>query len=88
MTPLKPKYFQKELIFGNWNYQPIPSEYYNFLNHDDNDVNNNTDNPVGDALMDNKWVEDLLVTNDEDINNEIIIDDDDRLDSDIDPPPN
>ena len=52
------------------------------------DVGNNIPGtPVYDALPDNKVVEDAVIPNYEDINNDIIIiDDDDRLASDIDPP--
>ena len=44
-----------ELIFGDFNDQPIPSNYYNLLNDDDdNDYdygNNIPGNPVGDSLL-------------------------------------
>ena len=79
------KGFPDRLIFGNFNDQPIPSNYYNFLNNDNDDGNNIPINPIEDALPDNEGVEDSVVPNDEDINNEIIIDDDSRLVSDIDP---
>ena len=42
-----------ELIFGNFNDQPIPSNYYNFQNDDDDNGNNVTGNPVGYDLPDN-----------------------------------
>ena len=74
-------------IFGNINDQTIPSNYYNSLNDDNDDGNNITGTPVNYALLDNKAVEDSIVKNYEDIKNEIIIDDDDRIDWDIDPPP-
>ena len=35
-----------KLIFGAFNDQPIPSNYYNFLNDDNNDGNNIPVNPV------------------------------------------
>ena len=76
-----------ELFLGYFNDQPIPSNYYNILNDDDDYGNNITGTPVDNALLDNELVEDAVVPNDEDINYEIIIDDDDSLASDIDPPP-
>ena len=42
-----------ELIYGEFNDQPIPSNYYNFLNDDDDDGNNIPGTPVGDVLPDN-----------------------------------
>ena len=74
-----------ELIFGNFYDQLIPSDYYNILNDDNDDVNNITGTPVDYALPDNKGVEDAVFPSDEDINDEIIIDYDDRLASAIDP---
>ena len=35
-----------ELIFGDFNDQPIPSNYYNFLNDDNEDGNKIPVNPV------------------------------------------
>ena len=78
----------KRFFFGDFNDQPIPSNYYNFLNDDDDDVNNVPGTPVDNVLLDNKVVEDAVVPNYEDINDDIIIDDDDSLTSDIDPPKN
>ena len=51
------KGFPNELIFGNFNDQPIPSDYYNFLNDydDDDDGNNFPGTPVVDALPENKF---------------------------------
>ena len=72
-----------ELIFGYFNDQPIPSNYYNFLNYDDDNGNNIPSTPVGDAIPDNKRVEDAVVPNDEDIKDEIMINDYDSLASDI-----
>ena len=74
-----------ELFFGDFNDQPIPSNYYNLLNYDDegDDGNNIHGNSVDDCLMENQVVEDAIVSDNEDINNEIIIDDDDILDSEI-----
>ena len=79
------KWCPYELGFGYFNDQPIPSNYYNFINDENDDGNNIPINPIEDALPDNEGVEDSVVPNDEDINNEIIIDDDSRLVSDIDP---
>ena len=67
-----------ELILGNFNDQPITSNYYNLLNYDD--VNNVPGTPVDDALPDKKGLEDSLIPNYGDINYEIIIiGDDDSL---------
>ena len=66
-------------------YQPIPSNYYNFLNDDNNDYNNIFGTPIDDALPDNKVVEYVVVPNYEYINNGIIFDDYDRLSSYIEP---
>ena len=74
-----------ELIFGNFNYQPIPSGDYNFLSDDYDDGNNIPGAPVDDDLPDNKILEDAVMPNHVDINNEIIIDDDYSLASDIEP---
>ena len=41
-----------KLIFGNFNDQPIPSNYYNFLNYDDDDGNNIPGNTIDGALTD------------------------------------
>ena len=65
---------------------PIPSNYYNILNDNDDNGNNITGTPVEYAVPDNKGVEDEDAKNDETISNEIIIDDDNSLTSDIDPP--
>ena len=73
-----------KLIFGDSNDQPIPYNYYNFLNDDDDYRNNITGTPVADALQDNKGSEDAVIPNDEDINDEITIDNDNSIDSDID----
>ena len=45
-----------ELLFGDFNDQPITSEYYNLLNNDDYNVNNVTGTLVGYALPDNEVV--------------------------------
>ena len=68
-----------ELIFGDFNDQPIPSNYYNFLNDDNEDGNHIPVNPVYNALPDNEELEDAFMPNDEDINYEIIIYDDNSL---------
>ena len=75
-----------ELIFGDFIDPPIPSEYYNLLNNDDYDGNNIPGTPVDDSLLNNKGVEDAGMKNDDGIKYEIIIiDDDDSLDSEIEP---
>ena len=58
-----------ELILCNFNEQPIPSDYYNFLNDENYDGNNVTSTPVDNTLQDNKLLEDPVMPNDEDINN-------------------
>ena len=64
----------EDLIFGDFNNQPIPSTYSDLTNdYDDNGTQINA------ALKENKVVEDAVVPNDE--NN-----DEDSLASDIDPP--
>ena len=68
-----------ELIFGYFNDQPIPYNYYNLLNDDNDDDNNTPGTPADDALPDNKGVEYSVIKNDKYINNEIIIDDDDII---------
>ena len=80
------KGFPDELIPGKFNYQPIPPDYYNLLNDDDNNGNNTPGTPVENALLDNEGVEDGVMPKYEDINYEIMIDDDDRLALSIDPP--
>ena len=40
------------LILGDFNDQPIPSDYYNSLNNDDENGNNVPSTPVDDALLD------------------------------------
>ena len=74
-------------IFGYLNDQLILLYGYNILNdYNDND-NNISVISVDDWLCENKWVEDPVMLSYEDINYEIIINDDDRLASDIEPPP-
>ena len=82
------KWCPYELGFGYFNDQPIPSNYYNFINDENDDGNNIPGTAVEDPLLDNEICEDEVAPNDKDINNEIIIDDDDSLSSEIDPPPN
>ena len=73
-----------ELIFVDFSDQPITSKSYNFLNDDNDDGNNIPGTPVDDALPYTKGVEYAVMTNDEDINDEIIIiDEDDSLASNI-----
>ena len=62
------KVFPNELIFGDFNYQPIPSNYYNLLNDDDEDGNNVPSNTVEDDIPENKGVEYSVIPNNEDIN--------------------
>ena len=66
----------QDLIFGNFNDQPIPSTYSDLTNYYDNDGTK-----IEAALMENEGVEDSVVPNNE--NNY-----DDSLASDIDPPKN
>ena len=66
----------EDLIFGDFNDQPIPSTYYDLTNDYDNDGTQ-----IDAYLTDNKGVEDAVVPNDEKK-------DEDSLASDIDPPPN
>ena len=47
------KVCQDELIFENFNDQPILSNYYNFLNDDNDDRNNITGNTIDDVLPEN-----------------------------------
>ena len=42
-----------ELIFCNFNDQPILTDYYNFLNDYDDNGSNISGTPVGNALPDN-----------------------------------
>ena len=79
------KVFPDEQIFWKFNDQPIPYDYYNFLNYDDDDGNNITGNPIDNALPDNEGVGYAVVPNYEGIKNKIIIYDDDSLDPDIEP---
>ena len=74
-----------EIIFGDFNDQPISSDYYNFLNDGGDYGNNFPGTPVDDALPDNEGVEDAVAPNDEYINYEIIIYDDESFVSDISP---
>ena len=80
------KGFTDDFISGDFNDQPIPPDYYNFLNDYDEDGNNNIGTPVDDVLPENKGVEDAVMKNYEYIKNEIIIDDNDSLASYIEPP--
>ena len=77
--------FPDKLLFGNLNDQPIPYNYYNLLNNDDDSGKNIPGTPVDDSLPDNEGLEYAVVSDNEGINDEIIIYDDDRLDSDIGP---
>ena len=64
----------EDLIFGDFNDQPIPSTYSDLTNYYDDDGTK-----IDAALTDNKGVEDAVVPNDE--NN-----DEDSLAPDIEPP--
>ena len=85
MTLLTPKGCPEELIFGDFSYQPIPPNFYDFLNNDDDDENKIPGTPVYDVLPVKRRVEDSVVLNDEEIDDDIIIYDADRLISDNDP---
>ena len=54
-----------ELIFDNFNDQPIPPDYYDFLNDEDEYVSNIPGTPVGNFLADKNVTEDEVVPNDE-----------------------
>ena len=64
----KTKWCTDELIFGDFNDQQIPSDYYNFLNNDYDDGNNITVTPIENDLPYNEGAEDEFVPNDEYIN--------------------
>ena len=66
----------EDLIFVEFNDQPIPSTYCDLTNDYDYDGTQ-----IDAALADNEGVEDAVVPNDEK-------NDEDSLASDIDPPPN
>ena len=68
-----------ELIFGDFNDQPISSDYYNFLNNDNDDENNIPGTLVEDDLPGNKVAEDAVVQNNNNIINDVMFDDDDSL---------
>ena len=86
MTSSTPNYFHTNFFSCNFNGQPIPPNYYDLLNDDDDNGNNITGPPFDNDVPDNKGLEYEVVPNDGDINNEIIIYEDDSLDSEIDPP--
>ena len=54
-----------KIIFGDFNDKPIPSNYYIFLDDDNNDGNNNPGTPVDNSLPDNEGGEDAVMTDDE-----------------------
>ena len=56
-----------ELLFGNFNEQPVPCDYYIFLNYYNDNGNNIPITHIYDALPGNKGVEDALMPNDENI---------------------
>ena len=85
MTLLTPKYVQINSSLSNFNDQPVPSNYYNFLTDDNENSNNITVTTIDNFLPDNKELEDESVPNDDYIDDEIRFGDDDSLASDIDP---
>ena len=85
MTLLTPKDVQINSSLSNFNYQPVPSNYYNFLTDDKDNGNNITVTTIDNFLPDNKELEDESVPNDDYIDDEIRFGDDDSLASDIDP---
>ena len=50
----KTKGFPEKLAFGNFIDQPIPYNYYNFLNDNNGDDNNIIDTTVEDALLEKR----------------------------------
>ena len=56
---------QMNSSLANFNGHPIPSNYYNFLNDDNDEGNNNTGTPIFNYLPENEVVEDSVVPNDE-----------------------
>ena len=50
------------LIFSNINNQTITSNYYNFVNDDDDDGNNIPGTPIYNALTEKKLVKDAVET--------------------------
>ena len=58
MTRLIPNFFPEDLIFGDFNDQPIPSTYSDLTN--DYDYNGNQ---IDAPLTDNEGVEDAVVPN-------------------------
>ena len=57
-----------KIIFGDFNYQLIPSDYYNFLNDYNDNGNNIPGTHVDDFLPENEVVDYTDVPNDEGIN--------------------
>ena len=78
------KGYPDELIFGDFNDQPIPSKFYTLLNDDDYDGNNIPGTPIEDSLPEKTLLEYAVMSIDEEINDEKIIDDYYSLASDID----
>ena len=50
-----------DLMFGDFNDQPIPPDYYNILNDDNYDENNIPGTPVDDELPENEGAEDVVI---------------------------
>ena len=74
-----------ELLFGDFHYQLIPPDYYDFLNGDNDNDDNIHFTPVENILPEKEGVKYAVMKNDEYIDDAIIIDDSDSLTSDIDP---
>ena len=70
------------MIFGDFNNKPIPSTYYEFINDYDDDGT-----PIDAVLEHTKGFEDAFMLNVKDTNDKINTDDDDSLDSGVEPPP-
>ena len=85
------KRFPEKPIFGDFHDQPIPMDYYDFLNDNNDNDNNIPGNLIDNFFPDKEGVEDSFVinvtnydSNNEDIENNTIIDDADSITSGID----
>ena len=81
-----------EILFDDFYDHLTPPDYYDFLNDNDENDNNNPGTSVDDVLPENKGVEYEVVpnapdadANDEEIDDDTLIDDADSLISAIDP---
>ena len=84
---LKAKWCPYELLFGNFNDQPFPPGYYEFLNKNNENGNNNPGTTVDDVFPDNEGVEYSVMPNATNVDdngeeNGDEIEDDDDADSD------